>query len=111
MAKEIERYAGCMPATLCGRKVWIAERGGHPGALKEIWVHIDPYTKAIAYLTGTSLTEGSATENIEYLESLVSDKLAKQRPITRRLSALWDADMTPRPEIERWKAEMKEMEG
>lgn len=85
-----KRYAGCVPTVLCGRRVWIAERGVYGS--KEIWVHADPTRRAVAYFRGSSLTEGTETENRKFLEILVCKNLASLPPITAHVNKLWEEE-------------------
>ncbi len=86
-----ERYTGCYPTMLCGRKVWLVTRGMHD--VPEIWVHTSPWRRPIAYLVGTSLTEGDEAANTAYLESLVAKKLLRCKAISGRLEQIWDDEM------------------
>jgi hypothetical protein len=87
------RYAGCVPATICGRKVWIAQRGGYGSSLKEIWVHTNPCDKAVIYLKGSSLTEGDAASNWEYLEFLCAEKLSTLPPNAASTIRRWNEEV------------------
>lgn len=85
------RYQDCKPKMLCGRKVWIAERGG-TSSLKEIWIHLSPFKRAALYLKGSSLTDGDAASNLAYLERLCRDTIEQAAPLSRRLEEIWNAD-------------------
>lgn len=97
-------YDGCKAEILGGRKLWIARRGGGPGSVPEIWVHESPYTKAIAYVRGSSLYEGDPDRDRDYLLSLVADDIARLKPMSAKLEALWDAEITDNDEA-LWHAE------
>lgn len=83
--------SNCKPRMLCGRKVWVAERGGDDrGSLKEIWVHLSPFMPAAVYLKGSSLTDGD--DDSAYLEGLCKEAIERAIPLNQRLEEIWDAD-------------------
>lgn len=88
-----DRYKDCRPVTLCGRKVWISERGGYGSTLKEIWVHLSPWQPAALYLKGSSLTDGDEASNWAYLEDCCRAAIAWPRvPMSKELEHIWHAE-------------------
>lgn len=87
-----DRYEDCRPVTLCGRKVWISERGGYGGTLKEIWVHLSPWQPAVVYLKGSSLTDGDEASNWTYLEDCCRAEIERARPMSKKLEQIWYAE-------------------
>ncbi len=91
--KTAKRWDRCQPEIILGRKLWVARRGFYGSGVPEVWVHLSPYFKHIAYIKGRSLAEGSPEENADYLAGFVSERLAKLPPISDLLEKMWDEEV------------------
>lgn len=88
-----KRWDLCQPEIILGRKVWVARRGFHGSSIPEVWIHVSPYHKHIAYIKGRSLNDGTAEQDADYLATLVSDKIKDLPPIAPRLEEMWDEEV------------------
>lgn len=89
--EPLYRFQGCEPIILCGRKVWVAQRGGYVGSPKEVWLHFSPFEPAVIYLKVSFLT-GNDTVT-DFLKHLCREAMAAAPPLSQFLEDVWAQDM------------------